>query len=69
MPDMSGRTLAEEALKQRPNLKVIYTTGFSRNGVIHGGVLDHDVNFLPKPFTVEELARKVAAVLREDKAL
>ena len=67
MPDMSGRKLAEEALRQRPNLKVIYTTGFSRNGVIHSGVLDHDVNFLPKPFTVEELARKVAAVLREDK--
>jgi len=68
MPDMSGRKLAEEALKQRPNLKIIYTTGFSRNSIIHSGVLDHDVNFLPKPFTVEELARKVGAVLREDKA-
>ena len=56
-------------MRRRPNLKVICTTGFSRNGVIHSGVLDHDVNFLPKPFTVEELARKVAAVLREDKAL
>jgi len=65
MPDMSGRKLAEEALKQRPSMKVIYTTGFSRNSIIHSGVLDHDVNFLPKPFTVEELARKVAAVLRE----
>jgi CheY-like chemotaxis protein len=58
MPDMTGRTLAEEALKQRPDLKIIYTTGFSRNGVINDGVRDHDVNFLPKPFTVEELARK-----------
>jgi signal transduction histidine kinase/ActR/RegA family two-component response regulator len=67
MPDMTGRTLAERALKQRPDLRVIYTTGFSRNGVIHGGVLDHDVNFLPKPFTVEDLARKAAAVLREEK--
>jgi signal transduction histidine kinase/ActR/RegA family two-component response regulator len=67
MPDMTGRMLAEEAMKQRPDLKVIYTTGFSRNGVIHGGVLDHDVNFLPKPFTVEELARRAAAVLREEK--
>ena len=67
MPEMTGRKLAEEALKQRPDLKVIYTTGFSRNGVIHAGVLDHDVNFLPKPFTVEELARKTAAVLREDR--
>ena len=64
MPDMSGRKLVEEALKQRPNLKVVYTTGFSRNGVIHGGLLDYDVIFLPKPFTVEELARKVAAALR-----
>ena len=67
MPDMTGRMLAEQALKQRPDLKIIYTTGFSRNGVIHGGVLDHDVNFLPKPFTVEGLARKAAAVLREEK--
>ena len=67
MPDMTGRKLAEEALKLRPDLNVIYTTGFSRNGVIHGGVLDHDVNFLPKPFTVEELARKAAAVLRDEK--
>jgi signal transduction histidine kinase len=64
MPEMSGRKLAEEALKQRPDLKVVYTTGFSRNGVIHNGLLDHDVIFLPKPFTVEELARKVAAALR-----
>ncbi len=64
MPDMSGRKLAEEALKQRPDLKVVYTTGFSRNGVIHNGLLDHDVIFLPKPFTVEELARKVAAAVR-----
>ncbi len=67
MPDMTGRKLAEEALKLRPDLNVIYTTGFSRNGVIHGGVLDHDVNFLPKPFTVEELARKAAAALLDEK--
>jgi CheY-like chemotaxis protein len=64
MPDMSGRKLAEEALKQRPNLKVVYTTGFSRNAVIHHGVLDRDVNFLSKPFTLEQLARKLAAALR-----
>ncbi|VTZ48303.1 Multi-sensor hybrid histidine kinase [Methylocella tundrae] len=64
MPEMSGRSLAEEALRQRPGLKVIYTTGFSRNAVIHNGVLDRDVNFLTKPFTLEQLARKVRAVLK-----
>ncbi len=68
MPDMSGRQLAEEALRQRPDLKVIYTTGFSRNAVIHNGVLDSDVNFLSKPFTLDQLARKVHAVLKGDRA-
>ena len=63
MPEMSGRELAKEALSRRPDLKVVYTTGFSRNAVIHNGILDPDVNFLPKPFTVENLARKVRSVL------
>ena len=67
MPGMSGRQLAEEALRQRPDLKVIYTTGFSRNAVIHNGVLDSGVNFLSKPFTLEQLARKVHAVLKGPK--
>ncbi len=64
MPDMSGRALAEEALRRRPDLKVIFTTGFSRNAVIHNGVLDRGVNFLPKPFTIDQLAQKVIAVIR-----
>ena len=37
MPEMSGRELAKEALSRRPDLKVVYTTGFSRNAVIHNG--------------------------------
>jgi DNA-binding NtrC family response regulator len=63
MPDMNGRRLAEEALRRRPQLKVIYTTGFSRNAVIHNGVLDKDVNFIAKPFTLDQLAAKVKEVL------
>ncbi len=63
MPEMSGRELVKEALRRRPDLKVVYTTGFSRNAVIHNGILDPDVNFLAKPFTVENLARKVRSVL------
>jgi signal transduction histidine kinase len=64
MPDMNGRKLADEALRRRPSLRVIFTTGFSRNAVIHNGVLDKDVNFLAKPFTFDQLNAKVREVMR-----
>jgi PAS domain S-box-containing protein len=63
MPDMNGRLLADEALKLRPGLKVIFTTGYTRNAVVHNGVIDAGVNFLPKPFTIDQLGQKVRDVL------
>ncbi|WP_309085374.1 response regulator [Chelativorans sp.] len=63
MPEMNGRRLAEEALKRRPNLKVLFTTGYTRNAVVHNGVLDPAVNLLQKPASLEQLAAKVRAVL------
>ncbi|MGX5840149.1 CHASE3 domain-containing protein [Mesorhizobium sp. ArgA1] len=63
MPVMNGRKLAEEALARLPQLKVIFTTGFTKNAVVHNGVLDHDVHFLAKPFTIEQLAAKLRDVL------
>jgi CheY-like chemotaxis protein len=65
MPDINGRKLADEALRRRPNLKVLFTTGYTANAVVHGGVLDAGVNFLSKPFTLDQLASKVRAVLDE----
>ncbi|MEI9928582.1 MAG: CHASE3 domain-containing protein [Sphingomonas sp.] len=63
MPDMNGRKLAEAAWVKRPGLKVLYTTGYTRNAIVHNGMLDHDVHFLAKPFTIAQLAVKVRSVL------
>ena len=63
MPDMGGDKLADEAIKRRPHLRVLYTTGFARNAVVHNGVLDAGVNFIAKPFVMEELAEKIHNIL------
>ena len=63
MPDVNGRKLAEEVLRRRPEIKVLYTTGYTPNAVVHGGVLDPGVELLSKPFTLEQLAAKVRTVL------
>jgi signal transduction histidine kinase/CheY-like chemotaxis protein len=64
MPDMNGKRLAEAALARRPSLKVLFTTGYTRNAIVHNGMLDPGVNLLSKPFTLEDLAQKVAEVAR-----
>jgi CheY-like chemotaxis protein len=60
---MDGRQLADEARRRRPDIKVLLTTGYTQNAVIHEGRLDAGVNLLAKPFTYEALAARVKEIL------
>jgi CheY-like chemotaxis protein len=62
MPDINGAKLAEE-IRRRPGLKILFTTGYTRNAVVHNGVLDPGVDLIGKPFTLEALEAKLRAVL------
>jgi CheY-like chemotaxis protein len=67
LPDgMNGRQLADEALRRRPGLKVLFTTGYTRNAIIHNGKLDDGVHLLSKPFTYADLAAKLHRIFSED---
>lgn len=63
LPGRSGRELADEAQRRAPNLKIVYTTGYARNAIVHGGVLDAGVELVPKPFTAAALGRKLRQML------
>lgn len=64
MPDMNGRDLAGHLLSLRPNLKCLFMSGYTANVIAHHGVLDEGVNFIAKPFSMQELAMKVREALR-----
>ena len=52
-------------MRALPDLKVLFTTGYTRNAVVHNGMLDPGTNFLTKPFSIEQLAAKVRSALDE----
>lgn len=60
---MTGRQLVELARARNPSLKVVYTTGYARNAIVHGGVLEPGTELLPKPFSFAALASKIRTVL------
>jgi CheY-like chemotaxis protein len=60
---MNGRQLADEAIRRRPGLKVLFTTGYTRNAIVHHGRLDPGIHLITKPFTYATLAGKVRELL------
>jgi CheY-like chemotaxis protein len=66
---MNGRQLADEALRRRPSLKILFTSGYTENTVIHYGRLDAGVLLLAKPYRRADLARMIRSALEAEATL
>jgi PAS domain S-box-containing protein len=63
LPGMNGRELADAARSRRPDIKVVFTSGYARTAVANLGLLERGVHLLPKPFRIESLARMLRLAL------
>jgi signal transduction histidine kinase/ActR/RegA family two-component response regulator len=60
---VNGRALADAARDAQPGVRVLFTTGYTHNAILHNGLLDHGVHFIAKPFSLTALAEKIREVL------
>jgi CheY-like chemotaxis protein len=66
---MNGRQLVDEALKRRPSLRTLFTSGYTENAILHHGRLDEGVLLLAKPYRKPELARMLRIALESEMSL
>jgi two-component system, cell cycle sensor histidine kinase and response regulator CckA len=69
MPHINGKELADHLRALYPHAKILFTSGFSENAIVHQGILNRDVALLQKPFTPSALAKKVREILDQAKSL
>ena len=69
MPGMNGRQLKECIEKIKPGIKALYMSGYTANVILHRGILEHEVHFIQKPFSINSLAGKVREVLDQYECL
>ena len=63
MPRLGGKELAERLVAERPQIKVLFASGYTRNAIVHQGVLEQGTQFLQKPYVPASLTKKVREVL------
>ncbi|MCA9664368.1 MAG: PAS domain S-box protein [Myxococcales bacterium] len=66
MPGMNGRDLAERVVERLPHIKVLYSSGYTQDVIASHGVIDEDVRFIAKPYTLRSLAERIREVLDGD---
>jgi DNA-binding NtrC family response regulator len=69
MREVSGPDLARRVQKVRPEIKVVFMSGYTDSAIVHQGTLDPGIAFLPKPFTPSTLAGRVRQALDEGRGL
>ena len=63
LPGMNGRQLAEIARETRPDLRILFITGYAENAAVRSGFLDHGMDMMTKPFAIDALATKIREML------
>ena len=68
MPGMSGNDLAKQITQIHPDIQTLFMSGYTANVIAHQGILDEGVNFIEKPFSINDLGQKIREVLKKEKS-